>query len=176
MDDTKKAYKVLIFFSSTFAILVGVDLILDFSAGGSGSHLIIEGLLLAICSGLFIFGLKQLQLVKTEIVALQKNMDQLTLEKERWKKDSLRLLEGLSIKIENQFLDWKLTPAEQEVGFLLIKGFSLKEISDFRQTKLKTTQQQAQTIYQKSGLGNRSELAAFFLEDLLPPQPKPATH
>jgi DNA-binding NarL/FixJ family response regulator len=56
------------------------------------------------------------------------------------------------------------------VGFLLLKGFSLKEIADFRDTKVKTVQQQSQSIYQKTGLVSRSELAAFFLEDLLPPK------
>jgi DNA-binding NarL/FixJ family response regulator len=63
-----------------------------------------------------------------------------------------------------------LTQAETEVGFLLLKGFSLKEIADIRQTKIKTVQQQSQSIYQKTGLASRSELAAFFLEDLLPPE------
>jgi DNA-binding NarL/FixJ family response regulator len=75
----------------------------------------------------------------------------------------------LSVKIENQFAHWQSTPAETEVGFLLLKGFSLKEIADMRNTKLKTVQQQSQSIYQKTSLASRSELAAFFLEDLLPP-------
>jgi DNA-binding NarL/FixJ family response regulator len=75
----------------------------------------------------------------------------------------------LSVKIENQFAHCQLTPAETEVGFLLLKGFSLKEIADMRNTKLKTVQQQSQSIYQKTSLASRSELAAFFLEDLLPP-------
>lgn len=175
MDDSQKAYKALLIFSSAFAILVGVDLVTDFSSGGSGSHLIVEGLLLAISAGFFIFGVKQLQQANTRISTLQQDMDRLRGEKEKWKQGSQRLLEGLSKKIENQFLSWKLTPAEQEVGFFLIKGFSLKEISDLRDTKIKTTQQQSQSIYQKSGLANRSELSAFFLEDLLPPQPFPSS-
>jgi len=45
----------------------------------------------------------------------------------------------------------------------------LKEIADMRNTKLKIVQQQSQSIYQKTSLASRSELAAFFLEDLLPP-------
>ncbi|QPJ60734.1 MAG: hypothetical protein G3M70_02050 [Candidatus Nitronauta litoralis] len=143
MDDPKKAYKVLLIFSSAFSILVGVDLITDFSSGGSGSHLIVEGLLLTISAGFFIYGARQLQQANTRIRSLQQDMDRLT--------------------------------AEQEVGFFLIKGFSLKEISDLRNTKIKTTQQQAQCIYQKSGLANRSELSALFLEDLLPPQPLPSS-
>ncbi len=175
MDDSKRAYQVLLIFSSVLAVLVGIDLVTDFKSGGSGSHLIVEGLLFTISAGFFIFGLRQLQVAKTEIVTLRRNMDELTLEKEQWKQSSQRLLQGLSIKIESQFTDWKLTPAEKEVGFFLIKGFSLKEISDLRQTKIKTTQQQAQAIYQKSGLANRSELSAFFLEDLLPPQSTPSS-
>ncbi len=170
MDDNVKPYKILILFSSVFAVLVGTDLILDFLSGGSPSHLLIEGLLLAVSAGFFFFAVRQLGLAKNEIVSLRTNMDQLTLEKEKWREDSYRLLQGLAVKIEHQFTDWKLTPAETEVGFLLIKGFSLKEISDLRDTRIKTTQQQAQSIYQKSGLGNRSELSAFFLEDLLPPR------
>ena len=63
-----------------------------------------------------------------------------------------QLLAGLSVKIENQFAHWQLTPAETEVGFLLLKDFSLKEIADMRNTKLKTVQQQSQSIYQKTSL------------------------
>ena len=43
----------------------------------------------------------------------------------------------------------------------------MKEIADIRQTHEKTVRQQATTIYRKSGLSGRQELAAFFLEDIL---------
>jgi len=56
------------------------------------------------------------------------------------------------------------------VAFLLIKGFSLKEIADYRSTAEKTTRAQATVVYAKSGLSGRSQLSAFFLEDLLLPQ------
>lgn len=170
MDDNVKPYKILLVFSSCLAVLIATDLFMDARSGGSASHLIVEGLLLAVTGGFFIFGLGQLKQAKTEIVFLKSNLEEMGEEKEKWKQESQQLLKGLALKIEDQFSLWKLTPAETEVGFLLIKGFSLKEISALRNTQVKTTQQQSQSIYQKSGLGNRSELSAFFLEDLLPSQ------
>ncbi|MEY3046615.1 MAG: hypothetical protein RL242_3457, partial [Pseudomonadota bacterium] len=59
-------------------------------------------------------------------------------------------------------------------GLLLLKGLSFKEIAELRQTSERTVRQQAGEVYRKSGLGGRNELAAFFLEDLLLPNPAPA--
>jgi DNA-binding NarL/FixJ family response regulator len=78
-------------------------------------------------------------------------------------------LRGLGEAIDRQFERWKLTPAEREVGLLLLKGLSQKEAAAARSTTETTVRQQALAIYRKSGLRNRSELAAFFLEDLLLP-------
>lgn len=43
-------------------------------------------------------------------------------------------------------------------------------IAQLRNTAEKTVRSQSVAIYSKSGLAGRSELAAFFLEDLLGPQ------
>ena len=68
-----------------------------------------------------------------------------------------------------QLSSWKLTVAEKEVAFLLLKGMSLKEIAEIRKTAEKTARAHSMAIYAKAGLSGRSELSAFFLEDLLPP-------
>jgi len=52
---------------------------------------------------------------------------------------------------------------------MLLKGLSHKEIAAMRQTSERTIREQARAVYRKSGLAGRSSLAAFFLEDLLPP-------
>jgi len=80
-----------------------------------------------------------------------------------------RLMAELSQRILQQFKSWRLTEAEVEIGFLLIKGYSLKEIAEFRHTSERTVREQARKIYQKAELGSRSELSAFFLEDLIVP-------
>ena len=59
--------------------------------------------------------------------------------------------------------------AEEEVGLLLLKGLSMKEIADLRGTSERTAREQAGAVYAKAGLSGRAELSAFFLEDLLPP-------
>jgi len=74
---------------------------------------------------------------------------------------------SIIFKKNQQFGQWLLSHSEKDVALLLIKGFSMKEIADFRSTHEKTVRQQATTIYKKSGLSGRQELAAFFLEDIL---------
>ncbi len=169
MEDTQKVNWAVLVFSGSTLVLVGLDLLTDYGHGGSKEHLILEGILFLLSGGFLIFGMKQWSRTRQEIRSLQSDVQSLYQEKEKWKEETNQLLQGLSIKIEKQFVHWNLTPAETEVGFLLLKGFSLKEIADIRNTKLKTVQQQSQAIYQKTGLSTRSELSAFFLEDLLPP-------
>lgn len=79
------------------------------------------------------------------------------------------LLRGLSDQIERQFEHWELTAAEHEVALLLLKGFRHKEIAGIRGTSERTVRQQAIAIYKKAGIEGRTDLAAFFLEDLLSP-------
>ena len=75
----------------------------------------------------------------------------------------------MSAAIRSQFDDWRFTQAEAEIGFLLLKGLSHKEIAEVRGTSERTAREQARSVYAKADLSGRSELSAFFLEDLLPP-------
>ena len=72
--------------------------------------------------------------------------------------------------INESFTEWGLTPAEAEIGWMLLKGLSFKEMADAREKSERTVRQQAGAIYAKSGLNNRSDLAAFFLEDFFSDQ------
>lgn len=84
-----------------------------------------------------------------------------------WQNKAKELTLGLSQAITKQLEDWRLTKAEQEIAFLLIKGMSVNEISEIRNTSPQTTRQQSSIIYRKSGLEGRAQLAAFFIEDIL---------
>jgi DNA-binding CsgD family transcriptional regulator len=90
-------------------------------------------------------------------------------DSETWRKRASELLQGLGKVIEEQFDDWKLSPAEKEIALFLLKGFSLKEIATVRETSERTVRQQASLVYTKAGVSGRAELSAFFLEDLLLP-------
>src|SRR5262245_12936265 len=93
----------------------------------------------------------------------------------RWNREAQPVLQGLGQAIDRQFQRWGLTDAESEVALLQLKGLRHKEIAELRNTSERTVRQQALSVYRKSGLSGRSDLAAFFLEDLLLPHaPAPA--
>lgn len=83
------------------------------------------------------------------------------------RKEIDRLKAELTGVIRKEFDRWELNETEKEIALFLIKGLSMQEIAAIRQVKEKTVRQQASTIYTKSGLSNRHELSAYFIEDLL---------
>ena len=69
--------------------------------------------------------------------------------------------------VEAQFDHWALTPAEREVALFALKGLDAAEIATLRGAASGTVRAQLTRIYAKSGVSNRAQLAAFFVEDLL---------
>lgn len=96
-----------------------------------------------------------------------RRVGQLRREVSREQIKTARLSGELLAVMRNQFSRWGLSPSESEVAFLLIKGLSMREISEARQVKEKTIRQQATSVYAKSGYAGRHELAAHFIEDLM---------
>ncbi len=94
----------------------------------------------------------------------------LSAERDQWRASAQTALAGLGVAIDHQFDAWKLTATEREVALLLLKGHGHKQIAGATQRSERTVRQHAVTVYQKSGLAGRAELAAFFLEDLLLPR------
>ena len=105
---------------------------------------------------------------------LRRDVELIGARGERWRQEMEAHLRELGTAIKRQFEAWGLTPAEQDIGLLLLKGFSHKEIARFRRTSEATIRQQAGSIYGKSGLSGRAALSAYFLEELLLPD-GPAT-
>jgi DNA-binding CsgD family transcriptional regulator len=108
-------------------------------------------------------------LVYKDRQALIRDLDAARLQGRQWRDETRTLLKGLGEAIDRQFLTWKLTEAERNVGLLILKGMSLKEIAAVRITSERTIRAQARSIYAKAGLSGRAALSAFFLEDLLAP-------
>ncbi|MEP2534232.1 LuxR C-terminal-related transcriptional regulator [Shimia sp.] len=65
------------------------------------------------------------------------------------------------------FDGWALTPAERDVALFSIKGLSVQEIADLRNTSDGTVKAQCNAIYRKAGVTGRAQLMSLFLEDLL---------
>lgn len=90
-------------------------------------------------------------------------------ERDAWRASAETALVGLGRAIDERFTAWGLTRTERDVALLLLKGQSHKQIAFGTGRSERTVRQHAVSIYQKSGLGGRAELAAFFLEDLMLP-------
>ncbi|MFN7903971.1 MAG: helix-turn-helix transcriptional regulator [Pseudobdellovibrionaceae bacterium] len=155
---------------SMIVIMVGFDLVSDSKDGFVGWHVFAEGTIAAVSLFGVFYILRNIALVKNQ---LEKNLDKFRdyqKEAEVWKSKSRKYIDGLANAIDQQLSKWNLSVAEKEVAFLLLKGMSLKEIAEIRNTAEKTARTQSMAIYSKAGLSGRSELAAFFMEDLLAPQ------
>ena len=109
---------------------------------------------------------ERLRGLETEATTMREELSQAAEAGLAWRRQSEHLFQGLSEAVAAQFDDWKLTDAEADIAALILKGASHKDIARLRRTSEVTIRQQAQSVYQKSGLANRSQLAAFFLEDL----------
>lgn len=155
------------------AVFIGLDLVTDFEEGMATLHVLAEGMIgAAALFGIFIV-LRGSSELRNRLAQERQDFSAFRAAAEAWKADASKYLDGLSQAIDQQLGKWGLTAAEKEVAFLLLKGFSLKEIAGMRGTTEKTARVQSMAIYAKSGLSGRSELAAFFLEDLLVPRPPP---
>lgn len=151
------------------AMLMSFDMISDYKRGADLFHLVSEGFVaVSAVIGLF-FLLRGQFILRQKLKHEIKNAFDLKVEADKWRTQAKKYLEGLSYAVDLQLTKWNLTSSEKEVAFLLLKGLSLKEIADIRHTTEKTARTQSGSIYAKSGLSGRSELAAFFLEDLLVP-------
>jgi DNA-binding CsgD family transcriptional regulator len=100
---------------------------------------------------------------------LIRDLETARVEGMEWRSGMSDLIKGLGQGIARQFSEWSLTAAEREVGLLILKGMSYKEIAVMRDVSEKTVRQQAHSIYRKAKLSGRAALSAFFLEDLLLP-------
>src|SRR6266851_1243370 len=109
------------------------------------------------------------QRLDRELAAARAEVTRWSEDAKRWNAEAQHVLQGLGAAIDRQFDRWGLTPAEREVALLQLKGLRHKTIAELRQTSERTVRQQALAVYRKSGLSGRSDLAAFFLEDLLLP-------
>lgn len=151
-------------------IFVGIDLLTDSREGVPKWHLFAEGLIaVSALLGVLIILKGTFSLKRTLAEEVLKS-ETLRANAEEWKKRAKNYIDGLSGEIDRQLAAWHLTHSEKEITYLLLKGLSLKEIAQIRDTSEKTARAQSTAIYEKSGLAGRSELAAFFLEDLLQPK------
>ena len=153
-------------------VVAGVaDLTLDDPGTWSTLHGAVELTLIALSLGLSIYLWRGWYRTSVALGRTREQLEAQQAARDAWRESARGLLEGLGEAMDRQFRAWELTPAEREVAILLIKGRSHKQIAFLTGRSERTARQHAGAVYRKSGLSGRAELAAFFLEDLMLPEP-----
>jgi DNA-binding CsgD family transcriptional regulator len=157
---------IIILLLTIVVMLSAADVVHDYREGAGTMHLLIEFVLIGVSFTL-------ITLLASEVWRQSRHNRRLK-DELRVKADNIRSLaspeilearHNLAQVAERQFSDWGLTQTEKEVGLLLLKGLSFKEIAAVRDTSEKTVRQQASSIYGKSGLNGRHAFAGWFIED-----------
>ena len=154
-------------------MMMGVDLFGDAETGADWEHLLVEAMVMALAIVGVVALWRGFWAAQSRAATLGLSLEVALQEANRYKAEAAEALQGLGEAIEAQFERWDLTPAEREVGLLLLKGLTHKEVAEARNTSEATVRQQALVVYRKSGLRSRSDLSAYFLEDLLLPRSAP---
>jgi DNA-binding CsgD family transcriptional regulator len=172
INDNKRFSQWAVALSLFVFVLITIDMTGDYRDGVPWTHLLTEVLILMLSlSGIVYFGWLYYQISEAKISILTQNLILANQQAQQWREANRDLIAGLAVQIQKQFDAWQLTPAEAEVGLLMLKGFSHVEIARMRNASERTIRDQARAVYRKSGVAGRTELSAFFLEDLLlPPQ------
>lgn len=118
----------------------------------------------------FIFNIrlynKKMKLKINHSLEIQKIMA----EKEALIKSSVDAVKNFESILDIHFKVWTLSDAEKAVALQLLQGLTSKEISEQRFVAEKTIRNQSHSIYTKSGLSGKHELAAYFLKEFLVPK------
>jgi DNA-binding NarL/FixJ family response regulator len=162
-----KAIMVLLMVITIMAIL---DVVSDINHQVPWAHVLVELAIIFSAIVVVILGAHWFYRVSEEsMVEFEDTLKFSRAELKFWREEHRQLLQGVAQKIQEQFAVWQLTRAEIEIGFFLLKGFNAKEIAQHKGVTEKTVREHASNIYRKSNLAGRSELSAYFLEDLLAP-------
>ncbi len=158
-----------VFFFALFTVLIVIDIAHDLASGIAFYHVVLELLMmLAAAAGASYFW-RWLRVARQIERDLAQDLKKARAETSRWQEEEQHLLNNLRNAINRQFAQWNFSPAEKEIAFHLLKGLSLKEIADLKDSTFYSIRQQAHVLYHKAGLGGRAQLSAFFLGGLLQP-------
>ena len=151
------------------------DLVLDAPESWWSLHVAFEVVIIALSLGVAVLlwrgwwrTARDLGRTSQALAATRRSLAAREAEQEAWRRRAEAERAGFARAIDAQFAAWGLTPTEREVAFLLLQGHGHKQIAARTGRSERTVRQHAVSVYEKSGIDGRAELAAFFLQDLLP--------
>jgi DNA-binding NarL/FixJ family response regulator len=143
-----------------------VDLYFDQPARWFTPHVLVELTLVAVSAGTAVYLWRGWRNAAESLATTRRSLAERESERDAWRTRAEHALDGLNRAIDEQFAVWGLTPTERDIALHLLKGQGHKQIAAATGRSERTVRQHAVSVYEKSGLGGRAELAAFFLESL----------
>lgn len=142
------------------------DLVLDSRSRVPGLHLLVEALLIGASLTGIVLIVRRWRFARRQLAAAERDAAARAAERDAWRARAEYALSGLGREVAGQFDAWGLTGAERDTALRLIKGHSVRRIATETGRSEKTVRQHAVSVYRKSGLSGRAELAGFFLGGL----------
>lgn len=151
-------------------IVVGgtLDVILDGPREWLSAHVLVELGLVAVSLGAATYLWAGWVRTGRSLEAAQVELEHRRDEVEAWRSSIDETPGGLLRAVERKFDEWSLTPTEQDTALHLMRGWSHKRIARLTNRSERTVRQHSVSVYKKSGLSGRAELAGFFLSGLVP--------
>lgn len=169
-DGTDKTLRIVLGSVLVAAAIGGsVDLYLDAPDTIWSLHVIYEVALVLAAMSAFVYLWRGWWSARTELRETKDLLAEQRIERDAWRASAESALAGLGKAINERFKAWGLTGTEKEIALLLLKGKSHKEIAYSSGRSERTVRQHSVSIYQKSKLAGRAELAAFFLDGVMLP-------
>ena len=134
------------------AVLMAIDVATDLHHGASLWHVVVETVAGAAAAAGAIYLLHGTVRLRRRLARQARDLSAYRVQADAWQAQARKQVEGLARSIDRQLDHWKLSAAEKEVAFLLLKGLSLRAIADLRGTGEKTVRAQSAAIYAKAGL------------------------
>jgi DNA-binding CsgD family transcriptional regulator len=169
-DHEERTLRRLLAFVLLANIIGGaIDLVLDAPDDWLSPHVLYEVVLIAVGMTASIVLWRGWVTSRRRLVETTRMLTERAAERDVWRANAEAALAGLGRAIDERFTAWGLTPTECDVALQLLKGRSHKQIAFASGRSERTVRQHAVSVYEKSGLRGRAELAAFFLEDVFLP-------
>lgn len=165
-----KKLKLSLMFLGLLVLLV-LDIHADYTYGIPFQHMILEIFLFFGCLVGFSYfsdlALKRYKQQGQKLITLTRDLESKNGQIQSLNNKVKSYREEFRADIESCFKNWGFTKAEADVANLLLKGLSIKEISEVRSSNEQTVRSQCSSVYKKSKMENRSQLSSYFLDDLV---------
>ncbi|MDF1763885.1 MAG: helix-turn-helix transcriptional regulator [Oleibacter sp.] len=166
IDEMKWSFLIRLFFV-LIVITSIMDIVIDFNQGANFLHMTQETIVCVFALSLQLMLFFNTRMQTKQNAQLLIELDQARIYSTQASKELVNAKRIFGEEISKQFANWGLTESESEIALFTLKGFSAKEIADFRNASEKTVRNQLTSVYKKSEMTSKVAFIAWFMEGLI---------